>query len=150
MMKSYAKLALLSVCAVLMLTMFAAADVPGEHPAYRHALTNLHAARALLRGVNLSQPGGENVSRAVGEIDMAIKRIKDAAIDDGKSTDNQPPIDIHNGDNLRRASELLDAAFKEIDEHESNEYARGLKHDAQHHIHAAWEQTVQAMKDGAH
>src|SRR5208337_4426590 len=47
-MKSYAKKILMATFAVLLMGAFAAADTPGAHPAYLHALTDLRHARAHL------------------------------------------------------------------------------------------------------
>jgi hypothetical protein len=59
------------------------ADLPGKHPFYLHALSDLRAARWLIE----HRPGDAVVSGqedvAVAEIDKAIGEIKRAAIDDG-------------------------------------------------------------------
>src|SRR5437763_1743950 len=64
----------------------APAPPPSQHPAYLHALTDLRHARAFL-----ARPAGAMVKwdekRAIHEIDEAIREIKSAAIDDGKSLD---------------------------------------------------------------
>src|ERR1700729_114231 len=79
---------------VLTLTLpFAAnADLPGKHPAYLHALSDLRAARWMLE----HRPGDAAVSAhedvAISEIDAAIGEIKHAAIDDGKDIHDHPPV----------------------------------------------------------
>jgi hypothetical protein len=55
------------------------------HPAYLHALSDLREAR-----FNVARRGGDPVMKwdeavAIGAIDRAIKEIKEASIDDGKS-----------------------------------------------------------------
>jgi len=61
------------------------ADMPGKHPAYLHALSDLRTARWMLE----HRPGDAAVSAredvAVAEIDASINEIKHAAIDDGKN-----------------------------------------------------------------
>ncbi|HUJ58846.1 MAG TPA: hypothetical protein VLX92_10150 [Kofleriaceae bacterium] len=116
----------------------ARADVPGSHPAYLHALSDLRTARA-----NLERPAGAWIKWdekvAIREIDAAIKEIKDAAIDDGKPLEDHPPIDsaLDYGGRLHRADELLAQARHDIDEKEDNTFARGLKHRAIRHLDAA-------------
>jgi hypothetical protein len=138
-MKSYARLILIAAFAILMLTTFAAADTPGAHPAYLHALTDLRHARAHLDRMTPDARVDADEAHAIDEIDAAIREVKDAAIDDGKSLNDHPPVDAHWGrhERLRRAMELLDQAHDDIDQHESDGWARGLKHRALKHIDEA-------------
>ena len=108
-----------------------------KHPAYLHALTDLRAARA-----HLEKPAGAKIAwdehKAVGEIDAAIKEIKDAAIDDGKDLNDHPPVDIADwGGRLQKARELLAKAHADLDKEEDNGYAHGLRKRAMGHIDAA-------------
>ena len=68
------------------------ADMPGKHPAYLHALSDLRAARWMLE----HRPGDAAVSAqedvAITEIDKAIGEIKKASIDDGKDIHDHPPV----------------------------------------------------------
>jgi hypothetical protein len=129
MMKRYIKVALPAVCAVLMLTTFAAAQ---PHPAYLKALSNLRYARALLENTNPNAPWAPPVAKAIGGIDMAIKQIKIASVEDGKNLNDHPPIDskVLYGDRLRSANSLLEEAYREISQRESDDFAQGLKHRA--------------------
>ncbi len=75
-MKSYAKLIFMATFAVLLLTTFAAADTPGAHPAYLHALTDLRHARAHL---NVETPNARvdaAEAHAIDEIDAAIREVR--------------------------------------------------------------------------
>ncbi len=146
MMKS-AKLFLMAACAVLLLTTFAAADLPGAHPAYLHALTDLRHARAHLERMTPNARVDASEQRAIDEIDAAIREVNEAAIDDGKPLNDHPPVDarMDRQGRLRRAMELLDEAHMDIDQHESDGYARGLKHRALHHIDEARKAIHQAM-----
>ena len=67
--------------------------------------------------------------RAIREIDGAIKEIKDAAIDDGKNTEEHPAIDaaLVWGDRLHKSLELVETARRDLNEEEDNAFARGLK-----------------------
>ncbi len=134
-----AKLLVMSACAVLLLTTFAAADTPGAHPAYLRALTDLRHARAHLERMTPNARVDANEQRAIEEIDAAIREVKEAAIDDGKPLGAHPPVDagMDRPGRLRRAMELLDQAHNDIDQHESDAFARGLKHRALHHIDEA-------------
>ena len=64
----------------LALPLAANADLPGRHPAYLHALTDLRAARWMLQ----HRPGDVALSThediAITEIDKTIGEIKHAAI----------------------------------------------------------------------
>src|SRR5579862_3958299 len=84
----------LSLVAVLLSMSFVAhADLPGKHPAYLHALSDLRAARWMLehRPGDAAVSGQEDV--AITEIDAAIGEIKRAAIDDGKDIHDHPKVD---------------------------------------------------------
>src|ERR1700677_1840929 len=72
-----------------------AQQVPGPHPAYLHALSDLRAARHYLND-NWAWGGVRREDEAaVGHIDAAINEIKRAAIDDGKVLNDPFPIDSH-------------------------------------------------------
>jgi hypothetical protein len=138
-MKSYAKVILMAAFALLLFTTFAAADTPGAHPAYLHALTDLRHARAHLERMTPNARIDADEQRAIDEIDAAIREVKEASIDDGKNLNDHPPVDagLDRPGRLRRAMELLDRAHNDIDQHESDGYARGLKKRALHHIDEA-------------
>ncbi|HTR49578.1 MAG TPA: hypothetical protein VMJ10_02660 [Kofleriaceae bacterium] len=110
---------------------------PAGHPAYLHALSDLRAARAWLQ-----KPSGYAIkwdeNQAIREVDGAIREIKAAAIDDGKPLEDHPPIDVPEyGGRLHKVMELLDRSRGDINEHEDNAWARGLKRRALGHIDAA-------------
>jgi len=127
----------------------AAQDLPGRHPGYLHALTDLRTARWLLS----HQPGDQRVYAdedvAIQEIEAAIREIKHASIDDGKDLNDHPMVDVHeHGSRLLRAIETLKKAHADIDREEDNPGVRELRHRATDHIehaikaaehaHAAW------------
>lgn len=126
--------------AALSLTFCAAsARADNDHPAYLHALQDLRYARALL--YRLTPNGGVDdlESHAIGEIDAAIREIKQASIDDGKDLDDHPPIDtrLRRTDRYRQAIQLLHKAHSDVKRDEDNGFARGLQGRALFHIDEA-------------
>src|SRR5215475_4932784 len=69
------------------------ADQPGKHPFYLHALADLRSARHNIVRANGDDAVRWDESRAIIDIDAAIRKIKEAAIDDGKDLDDHPPVD---------------------------------------------------------
>jgi hypothetical protein len=136
---------------VLALTLsFAAnADLPGKHPAYLHALTDLRAARWMLQ----HRPGDAGVSAhedvAIAEIDAAIGEIKHAAIDDGKNIQDHPQVDVPNNrpGRLHKALELLHKVHRDVAREEDDPMTRGLRDRAVGHIDAAIHATDGALAD---
>ena len=114
------------------------ADQPGKHPHYLHALSDLRWARA-----NIEKKGGDaqmkwDESAAVAAIDGAIKRLKDASIDDGKNLDDHPKVDAKVGSGrLHRGLEGLQAAKKDVNLEEDNAFADGLRAKANGDIDTA-------------
>jgi len=116
-----------------------AQEVPGPHPAYLHALSDLRAARHYLNDGWAWEPVRREDNAAIREIDAAIDEIKRAAIDDGKGLNDPFPMDKHLGphDRFRKASELLAAAHNDLARAEDVPQARGLRDRAIGHIDAA-------------
>ena len=115
-----------------------AQSLPGKHPGYLHALTDLRTARWLL----YHQPGDQKVYSdedvAIQEVDAAINEIKRASIDDGKDLNDHPMVDVReHGSRLLRAIETLKKAHHDIDEEEDNPDVRELRHRASEHIERA-------------
>ena len=136
---------------VLLAPLTAQADMPGPHPAFLHALTDLRHARA-----HLEKPRNPQVNWdekvAIKAVDDAINEIKKASIDDGKPLSDHPPVDAgldHVG-RLKRALELLRKAKKDISERESNDFAHGLRDRAVGHIDRAINFTEQGMANSHH
>jgi hypothetical protein len=70
-----------------------AGEVPGPHPAYLHALSDLRTARHYLNDGWAYDRVRREDNDAIKHIDAAIDEIKRAAIDDGKSLNDPFPID---------------------------------------------------------
>jgi hypothetical protein len=112
--------------------------LPGKHPGYLHALTDLRAARWFL----YHQPGDSAVAGdedvAITEIDAAIGEIKRASIDDGKDLNDHPHVDVkEHGSRLLKSIETLKKAHADIEGEEDNPEVRELRHRANEHIDRA-------------
>jgi hypothetical protein len=120
-------------------TMAQAQRVPGPHPAYLHALSDLRAARHYLHDGWAWGPVRHDDEEAIRRIDAAIDEIKKAAIDDGKGLNDPFPIDTHLSphDRFRKANELLWSAHKDLDKAEDVPEARGLRNRAIVHVDEA-------------
>jgi hypothetical protein len=134
---------------LLLLPLFANADLPGKHPYYLHALSDLRAARWMLE----HRPGDAAVSAnegtAVAEIDAAIGEIKRAAIDDGKNVGDHPNVDVpaDQPGHLHKALELLRKVHSDVAREEDDPATKGLRDRAVGHIDAAIHATERAIKD---
>jgi hypothetical protein len=138
---------------LLLSVSFAAhADLPGKHPAYLHALTDLRTARWMLehRPGDAAVSGQEDV--AVGEIDAAIGEIKHASIDDGKDIHDHPKVDApaDSRGRLHKAVELLRKTRADVAREEDDPAVRGLRDRAVGHIDGAIHATEHAISDVKH
>jgi len=126
-----------------------AADLPGKHPAYLHALTDLRDARWNLE----HRPGDAAVSAqedvALVETDRAIKEAKVAAMEDGKNIEDHPHEDAHidRRGRLHHALELLDKAKNDVAREEDNPETRELRNRIVQHTDLAIEATKHAIHD---
>ena len=113
-------------------------QVPGPHPAYLHALSDLRLARAYLDQIAWP-PVQRDEEHAIREIDAAIGEIKRASIDDGKNLEEHPPIDtrMRPDGRFRKALELLDKAHNDTARAEDVPEARGMRDRAIVHIDQA-------------
>jgi len=139
--------------ALLLAASFAAnADLPGKHPYYLHALSDLRAARWLIehRPGDAAVSGQEDI--AVAEIDKAIGEIKRAAIDDGKDIHDHPPVQGPNDrpGRLHKALELLRKVHNDVAREEDDPMTRGLRDRAVGHVDEAIHATEHAIGDVKH
>ena len=126
--------------------------LPGKHPGYLHALTDLRTARWFL----YHQPGDAKVygdeDVGITEVDAAINEIKRASIDDHKDLNDHPKVDVkEHGSRLLKAIETLKAAHRDISGEEDNPEVKELRHRALEHvdraIHAAEAAHAEWLKD---
>ncbi|MEP6502840.1 MAG: hypothetical protein ABJD97_05900 [Betaproteobacteria bacterium] len=142
-------LATLAIAASFASLNASAADLPGKHPAYLHALTDLRNARW-----NLEHRGGDKTvsameDKAILEVDRAIAEARKAAHEDEKNTADHPHEDAnldHPG-RLHHALDLLRAAHADIGQEEDNPEARAMRHSVEVHIVEAINNTERAIKD---
>jgi hypothetical protein len=136
----------------LWLPFAARADLPGDHPGYLHALTDLRAARWNLE----HRPGDAAVSSqedvAIVEIDHAIGEVKKAAREDAKNLNDHPHEDasLDRPGRLHHAVELLVQARGDLAKEEDNPEARGLKQRALDHVDRAIEAARHSIRDVEH
>src|SRR5208337_1927200 len=92
------------------------ADVPGRHPAYLHALSDLRDARAHLEHMTPSEHMNKEEQHAIEAIDRAIDEIKKASIDDGKNIQDHARVDAHldRRGRYHKALELLNKAHNDV------------------------------------
>ncbi|MBS0376932.1 MAG: hypothetical protein JSS29_00490 [Proteobacteria bacterium] len=115
------------------------ADLPGKHPYYLHALTDLRSARWMLN----HRPGDAAISAnedvAITEINKAIGEIKRAAIDDGKNIEDHPAMDVPADarGRLHKALEILNKVHADVAREEDDPLTRQLRDKAVVHIDAA-------------
>jgi hypothetical protein len=137
-MRTLAKLFAVLIVAGVVQTSAKAQVLPGKHPGYIHALSDLRSARWFLNH-QAGDPkvyAGEDV--AITEIDAAIAELKKASIDDGKDLNDHPVVDVkEHGSRLLRAMEILQRAHADIDNEEDNPEASQLRHRALDHIQKA-------------
>jgi len=141
------KLSAAAALLAVFLPLAAHADLPGDHPEYLHALTDLRDARWNLehRPGNAAVNAGEDT--AIIEIDRAIDEVKHAARQDGKDLYEHPREDarLNNAGRLHHAVELLEKARNDLAREEDNPEARGLKHRAVEHVERAIGGAKQAL-----
>lgn len=142
-------LAALALCASVTALSANAAELPGRHPAYLHALSDLRAARWNLE----HRPGDAAVSaqedRAIVETDRAIQEAKKAAMEDGKNIEDHPHEDanLDRRGRLHHALELLQKAKDDVAREEDNPETRNLCNRIVEHTDAALEATRHAIHD---
>jgi hypothetical protein len=121
--------------------------VPGPHPAYLHALSDLRAARWLLaRRADDAWVAGKE-QQAINQIDAAIDDTWHAAVRDGKDVGWQPPPDMprDRAGRFRRADEILRQVFRDLNHAEDVPWAAGRRNNAIRHVDAAIKLVDQAI-----
>lgn len=116
----------------------ASADIPGKHPAYIHARSDLRQAELLLHKPEESNVTQEN-KIAEQKVHNAIHEIDKAAILDRKDIDDHPTIDtsLTHLDKFRAIYKLLRRAESDISKEEDNSSASGWRSRAKNNIEQA-------------
>jgi hypothetical protein len=146
------KIGTLSIIVAAFAPLYAVAeDMPGRHPAYLHAITDLQTAKWMLE----HRPGNAAVSAdedvAITRIDQAINEVKHAAASDEKNLNFRPPVDanLDGKGRLHRAEELLRKVHQDVAQEEDNPLTVGMRDRAVVHIDAAIRATHAAIGDAA-
>jgi hypothetical protein len=123
------------------------AQVPGPHPAYLHALSDLRLARAYLNELGSNARTDIHEQTAITEIDDAIAQIKHASIDDGKDLNDHPPVDAHidRPGRFHAAEKLLHHVHDDLSHAEDVPQSRDLRNHALLHVDKAWKAVQEAM-----
>ena len=123
--------------AIGMLVPFASsfADVPGAHPAYLHARTDLRRSERLM-DMREEPNVTRDLAAAAHEVREAIREIDAAARWDRKDIEDHPPVDTYpdRPGRFRAIAQFLFAARRDIDREEDNPGARAWRNRALHHI----------------
>ncbi len=141
----------LTTLLVVVITQSARADLPGRHPHYLHARSDLRKVEQLLQ-----LPDERNVKQeetmAAREVHAAILEIDQAAALDRKDIDDNPRIDTslrHLG-KFRELERLLQSAKRDISLEEDNHTANGWRRRAIAHLdRAEREVEIAAHRDRA-
>jgi hypothetical protein len=140
----------LLVASLLPLTTLA--DVPGRHPAFLHALSDLRDARWNLEHREGDPAVRGNEDAAIAEVDRALEEISRAAADDGKNLGVHPREDarIDRAGRLHHALDLLRKARADASGEEDNPASHSLRYRAIEHIDGAIRATERAIHDLEH
>jgi hypothetical protein len=123
---------------------------PASHPAYHRALADLRHASLYLRRPSNAQVAWDE-KRAVDEIAVAMREIREAAIEDEKNPSDAGPADTMVwGDRLHRALELLESAKRDLSAEEDNAWANGLKARSLGHVDKAINWVREGIADASH
>jgi hypothetical protein len=142
------KKSILSIVIIAVAMMTSVSAFAGEHPAYLHALADLRAARWLIDHHPAKDwKQSEDEAGAVRAIDAAINEIKHAAIDDHKDLNDHTGVQEipERQSRLRKAAELLKRTREDINQHEENGFAQGLRDRAIRQIDEALRLTQRAI-----
>ena len=114
------------------------ADIPGSHPHYLHARSDLRKAEQLLKLPEESNVKQEEKA-ALREIHAAIWEIDKAAVLDRKDMDDHPAIDtsLRHLSKFQEIERLLQSAKADISREEDNKAARPWRKQVNVHIDKA-------------
>jgi hypothetical protein len=146
------RLSLFVAAALMLVGTGLRADMPGPHPYYLHALSDLRAAKWNLEHRPARYSVAEEETRAANQINLVIDDIRKAAIDDGKPLSDHPLVDekLDNRGRLHRALDLLVKVRQDISHDEDNGRARGLRNRSYRHLDAAIKDVRKAVARAEH
>ena len=124
------------------------ADIPGRHPAYLRARSDLRRAQFLMR-VREEPNVTRRLVEANRETEAAIGEIDRAAVLDRKDIEDHPPVDAFPDRRARfgRIVELLRSARRDLASEEDNGRALRWRDEAFRHIDEAIEHMHRAAID---
>ncbi|MBD2681308.1 MULTISPECIES: hypothetical protein [Nostoc] len=116
----------------------ALADIPGNHPYYLHARSDLRKSESLLETsdeFNVTQ----ETKTADRYLHNAIQDVEVASNLDGKNINNYPPIDtsLQHRDKFQAIYQLLNSANQDISREEDNNFVLSWRNKAEFDINQA-------------
>jgi hypothetical protein len=139
-----------STLAVALLATVAAAlgDVPGRHPAYLHARTDLRRAEHLMDWSEFRNVR-HDLDDSAKHVREAIHEIDSAAAWDRKDLLDNPPVDAYPDrvGRFRAIAGFLFSARRDIEHEEDNPAARAWRNRAIEHIDKAMASIRRAARD---
>jgi hypothetical protein len=131
----------------LLVPLLANADMPGKHPHYLQALSDLRSANWLIQHRPASAAASADESAALDEISAAYNEITRAAITDGKDLAYQPSAEqtMPGKGRLHRARDLLRKARNDVAREEDDPATRGLRDRIVFHLGNAIRATEAAI-----
>ena len=137
-MRKSKALCLLASMAGGFISMGWAANSAANHPGYVQALSDLRAAQWMLTHQTGDAKVYDDEKVALNETNAAIGEIKNASIDDGKSSSDRGNVDVtEHGSRLLRALETLHKAQADIRGEGDKPDVKDLRIQANHHIDLA-------------
>jgi hypothetical protein len=123
-------------------------DVPGQHPAYLHARTDLRRAERLMDWSEFRNVR-HDLDDSVRHVREAIHELDAAALWDRKNIEDNPPVDTYadRAGRFRAIAQFLFGAKRDIEREEDNPAARGWRNRAIKHIDEAIASVHRAARD---
>jgi hypothetical protein len=131
---------LLSACAAELVA-------PVRHPPYRHAFSELRAARWVLKRSSGGYAAGKAEFGAIWQVNAAMTSVEQAASVDGQDSSGFPRSDppFGYGRGLKRTLYLLNNAKNDLVQEEDKPAARHLRNGSLRHLNQAIRLVEQAL-----
>ena len=125
------------------------ADLPGVHPNYVQAMSDLRTAKQYLARPDTQNAQADELS-AMEELDFCLRDLNAAATVDGKNTAAAPVVDAgFKGNRIARALELIGKAQVEISGREDDAAVLKARQSAIKHLEVAANLARKAFGDDA-